>query len=558
MHLRTLFLKCRNDFELFSRYFLRITTKSGRLVPFVFNRTQREVYRVVKSQMDAGRPVRLVVLKARQCGMSTFCQAFVFWRVVTSRNTKAICIAHDQESAENLFGISRLFYDSLPVPGPKRKYSSKKELVFDDPENPGRGLLSSIVVKAAGSRASGRSYTTHVLHCSEVAYWPHPEVFAALLPSVPMLPNTAVFLESTANGVDNEFYRYWVDAVEGRSIFEPVFVPWYWVEDYSVSDPEMVKQLMKEPLDEYEEWLVREKGVGFSQIAWRRMKVVEIGEIQFQIEYPSTPEEAFTVTGLPVFDLNDLRACYEPMDPVSRGDVVRGASGPQVVLGENGRLVIYHPPDPSYTKYVIGADVAMGVEGGDYSAAVVVRWDAGLGKFVECAVWHGHIDPVSYASVLEGLARYYNGALVTIEVTNIGLLTQAELERRYHRLYRWRILDTVAAKPTTKRGWWTSRTTKGVFIGFLQSCVKNRALLIHDPRTYGEMEHYQYGSTPDEYEAAPGYHDDLVVALGIAVISHRQEFQFEQVETMSREEPKAAPLEPVLREEDYAWYYEDF
>jgi hypothetical protein len=511
-----------HDFEFFCRRFLKVVDKSGEVRPLVFNRAQRPIWKVIKRQLDENKPVRVIIGKCRQAGVSSFCQAFLFWNFLTRPNVSCLCIAHDRESVENLFGMTKFFYENLEIQ-PKRKYSSRKELVLAPPLN------SRIVVKPAGNPRAGRSYTAQIIHASEVAFWDYPELFSAILPSVSYAPGTAIIMESTANGVNNEWYDYWRAAVEGRSVFEPIFVPWFWVEDYCLNRPTEIRRWLDTPLDEYEKWLKTEFGVTEGQLAWRRMKISEMlsqgkSEVVFKAEFPATWEEAFEVAGAPVFDPASLRACWFPTEPLWRGEVVQGPKGPVVEQGATGRLVVYEEPLEGYTRYCVGADPALGTEAGDFSAAVVVRWDSEQKKYVECAYWHGKVDPVAFATVLEGIARYYNNALVAPEVGNIGLLTLVELQRRYYRIYRWRILDTHAAKPTSKRGWWTTRTTKPLFVGFNQSLFYDGSAIIRSRALYEELEKYSYAGSVDEFSAPPGFHDDLVVAWCLATYCHSLEF----------------------------------
>ena len=41
-----------------------------------------------------------------------------------------------------------------------------------------------------------------------------------------------------ADGIGNYFYSMWRDAVNGKSEYEAVFVPWFWQSEYSIEPPE--------------------------------------------------------------------------------------------------------------------------------------------------------------------------------------------------------------------------------------------------------------------------------------------------------------------------------
>jgi len=156
--------------------FLKIRTKDGTLMPLRLNQPQDRMYQAVKSQWDAGKPVRIIVLKARQMGFSTLTEAIIFAITATRFYTDCMIVAHKDEATANLFRMSLRYYENLPEPmKPMRKASNAHELVFDKPAHyKGRrpGLGSSIKCATAGGSGVGRSATLRCLHLSEFAFWP--------------------------------------------------------------------------------------------------------------------------------------------------------------------------------------------------------------------------------------------------------------------------------------------------------------------------------------------------------------------------------------------------
>lgn len=114
--------------------FLKIRTKDGTLMPLRLNQPQDRMYQAVKSQWDAGKPVRIIVLKARQMGFSTLTEAIIFAITATRFYTDCMIVAHKDEATANLFRMSLRYYENLPEPmKPMRKASNAHELVFDKP-----------------------------------------------------------------------------------------------------------------------------------------------------------------------------------------------------------------------------------------------------------------------------------------------------------------------------------------------------------------------------------------------------------------------------------------
>ena len=186
--------------------------------PFRLNAAQRKLYNVALRQREAGRGVRIIILKARQMGFSTLTEALLFFSCVTRKGVNALVVAHREDATANLFRMSRLFYDELPEEErPMLSASNSRELVFDNPdrreraENPGLG--SRLRCATAGGKGVGRSDTLQCVHISEYAFWPSAgagkaETLTGILQAVPSDPATMVIIESTANGYEDfkEFY----------------------------------------------------------------------------------------------------------------------------------------------------------------------------------------------------------------------------------------------------------------------------------------------------------------------------------------------------------------
>lgn len=214
---------------------LKIRDKKGRLVPFMLNRAQRKLDDVVMELKRLGRAVRVIILKARQEGISTYCQGYLFHGTATEDGIQSLSLGHDLDSTNYIFSISQTFLNHLPKPvRPQTRYRSRKEIYFDSPTELGTGLCSSMKVGTAGDLDVGRGSTVRYVHGSEVASWPNPEaVMLSLSQAVPDDPDTAIFLESTAKGLGGYFYNEWNKAVAGKSSYWPLFIPWWMMPEYA-------------------------------------------------------------------------------------------------------------------------------------------------------------------------------------------------------------------------------------------------------------------------------------------------------------------------------------
>lgn len=520
---------------------LKIVSKEGNLIPFKLNCGQVIVDDIIKDLEAKGKPVRLIVLKARQLGISTYTEGYIFKKTTTQKYKSGSIIAHLDEASQNLYAMYKTYYENMPdILKPMKKYLNSELLQFENPtededekrRNP--GLKSKITIKTAKNSKTGRSQTIHYLHASEVAFWEDAKtLMTGLMQTIPNKPNTAVILESTANGIGGYFYDMWEKAMNGENAFIPVFLPWYIDPEYQISfDTEEERQNF---IDEVEFIAIDSKGnkvyteehdliemakrdfnidLSYEQLKWRRWCIANNcnSDIeQFQQEYPSTPEEAFLASGRPRFNVSVLKKYLKQKEKGVKGNLRYTPSG-RVEFEENkdGYLEIWNFPKND-KFYCIGSDVAEGLINGDYSVGIVGNQDD---LKVDC-MFYGHIDPDLFGEELVKLAKFYNEAYIGVESNNHGLTTLKSIQRKdYYNIYFAKQYDQITDRLTQKIGWQTTSRTKPLMIDKLAEYIRERYIGIKSEKIIRELLTYvidDKGST----NAQEGTHDDTVMALAI-------------------------------------------
>ena len=527
------FNKVKNDKRWYIENFLKIRDKNSRLVPLILNPAQVEFDKIINKCKEDGKLPRFIVLKARQMGLSTYTEALIFANTTTKKFVNSLIIAHEDKATQNLFNMSKLYYEELPdVLRPMKKYSNEKALVFENPindesekkKNP--GLRSRITVATAGTAESGRSATIHNLHVSELAFFPDPErSMTALLQSVPDTEDSLVVVESTANGVGDYFHKMWGQAVRGENEFIPIFLPWFIDPTYSrefrteAEKQQFIEEVNTTSLDmdgniiHTEEFELKEKfDLTYEQLNWRKYTIRNKcnGDIEiFHQEYPSTPEEAFIASGRPKFSVSALKKYMKLKKKGKRGYLEEKGSRIEFIPDEKGYIEVWEEPIPG-KYYAIGADVAEGLSDGDYSCAIV-----GDSNFETVAMWHGHIDPDLYGDELYKLAKYYNDAYLGVENNNHGLTTLKKLQdREYWNIYFQKTYDRVSDQITSKMGWNTNSRTKPLMIDKLAEFIREMYLGIYSDLIISECLTYVINDNGTT-DAQEGCHDDTVMALAL-------------------------------------------
>ena len=502
------------DFPFYANSALKIRTKAGEIAPLKLNPAQQILDEAVQKQLKSEGKIRIIILKARQQGLSTYTGGYLYFSVSQQKARKAMVITHHADSTRALFDLTKRYHEHCPdILKPHTKYSSRRELSFDV-------LDSSYVVATAGGDSVGRGETLTHVHASELAFWPKSsaqDIWNGLAQAVPNTAGTTVFIESTANGVTGTYHDLWKGAVEGTNGFIPVFIPWYVDPTYIEDVPLNFEQTPEE------QELAEKYDLSDAQLMFRRRKIAQNGIDLFKQEYPSEPEEAFLTTGRPVFNPEQLQnKLNETRDVEDR----LALEGDEFLANIRGELTTYMKHDGGM-QYVIGADVAMGVRNGDWSVAQVLD-----SKKRQVATWRGQVHPDYFATVLKALGEYYNEALIIVESNSHGILTCTRLGKdfAYPNFYTEVQVDKLTDRETVKLGFTTTSKTKPLIIDQLRASIREEEIELNDKTTIREMMTYIVTES-GAMEAEPSCFDDCVMSLALA--NHVHEGAWEPVDTPS-------------------------
>lgn len=203
------------NFEVWARRCVRITDKlTGRPVAFELNRPQRRVLAELEAMRTSGRPIRLILLKARQWGGSTLIQVYMAWmQLVRRKGWNSLVCAHVKDAAAGIRATySRLLslYPEEFREGTEKQWSLTP---YEKSQSVSWVAARECIVATASSQAPNavRGANFHMAHLSEVAFWGDgderaaEEIVRTVCGTIPLAPESLIVMESTANGTDN----YW-------------------------------------------------------------------------------------------------------------------------------------------------------------------------------------------------------------------------------------------------------------------------------------------------------------------------------------------------------------
>ena len=309
----------KNDFPFYASQILTIGSLGGGTQKFILNQAQLYLHGLVEQQLQKKGWVRVIALKGRKMGVSTYVGARGYKKVTYEKGVSARIVAHDSDTTDTLFRMAKRFFDNAPESNrPHLGKSNAKELHFDL-------LDSGYEVSTAGNKSAGRGSTIHFLHGSEVAFWEHGnELALGIIQAVADEPGTEIFLESTANGIGNLFHSIWLEAEAGEGDYIPVFLPWYW----HTASHAVLDESFEMNAEEVE--LKRIYNLADTQVYWRRKKIHffesagKDGEVAFKQEYPFEAAEAFQMS---------LKDSFIPPELIMTARKRKGEANGPLVMG---------------------------------------------------------------------------------------------------------------------------------------------------------------------------------------------------------------------------------
>ena len=534
----------RNNYETFASKCIKIRDhNTAKILPLNFKRGQQILHAVTEKMKAELGYVRILLLKARRFGGSTYVEGRFYWRTSLNSNRNTFIAAHEVDSTNTLYRMATLMQEQNPI-APQTRKSNAQELIFDTPD--GKGLKSEYRLATAKNVDAGRSQGVHYLHISEEGMWLRGGiVLGGLLQCVPDPPaETEIFRESTAKGYGNSFqedvfeayaegkYPYYVENgiiyawKSPYSDYVVVFIPWFVHEEYTrVFESEEHKKGFIERLnakvfnktdlvwEDTEGKRVYEKyNLTLEQVYWREWAIANKcrGSIDiFHEEYPATVEEAFLSSGTNVFpaSLCDMieKLCQEP---AIIGDIVDRMGKTKIKPNPYGKFALWERPKEGELYFMV-IDAAGGLKKSqieqnrkpDYTCIDIYNHNTGH----QCAQWHGHIDYDMIADLAELIGNMFFRPKACVELMNHGFTVVADLKRKKYPMF--------CAKPD-EPGWLTTPKTKPRMVDDLYQMTRDGDILLRCKETISEMRTFiEEGGI---YGAAEGCNDDRVTCGGMA------------------------------------------
>lgn len=458
-----------------------IQNKEGIKVPFDFNGAQQ----FLDKHDNPNNHLNIIIAKARQKGFSSGILAKFTVRCLGREGTHAVVISHEAEATQRLLDKVHYYLKHIKGPPPEFGHNSRGEISFSIRD-------STYYVGTAGARAFGRGDWITDLHCSEYAWWEHPEKHTSgLFNAVPY--SGRIYLESTGNGRNNDFYYVW-DHAEAMG-YLPLFYPWFADNEYELDLAPHIVQ-WKPDCPRHNGYLLEMRhkyNLNDRKMSWYEWKLKQQREDlkTMQQEYPNIPEECFQATSGAIFDEVNLNVILEWQSVNYQGYYVYKR--------------IDHPQPNLH--YVEGGDPSGGT-GHDDAALTIFCCETGEQVF---ELYYNTINPIQFGSILCDLGRLYNLAFLVCESNNHGAAVIPYLKENYPRDRIYKRKFATKTSPAVY-GWNNSDTTKHALIGLMQGDLDQ--VTLYGMQTVKALK----GFEETEDKKMEGKDDHLVIATGLAML----------------------------------------
>jgi len=556
----------------------KIFDKCRNLISPTCNYLQRLIQSVVNKMRALNLPIRLIALKPRQKGSTTFFGALDYtW--LRSRPTAACVIGGQYSQTSSLWQMLQTYHKWDHFDWGNTGEINAKE---------GRWSHgSTLIQETANDSLAGVSATFQLIHCTETARWAEygvsnaADVLVNLLKCAPLLPETVVILESSAEKQSGDFYNRFVEAVDAEAFlngevtvqagqFVRLFAPWFEFEDSTLSEhlTDDQKRAVEESLDKHEEFYGEKELISkyatpgadgvvrfggsvkthdvWEQLAWRRWAISEECKRDksiFDRDYPHSWEDAFQKSGELRFNATGLKVLEKRQSahPAEFGILEENKNGKMVFRPTDeseAQIVIFERPIAT-KRYLEAIDPMTGImqTGGkdpDYHSTFILR----AGYYDNSGRWR---RPATAARVIQcrwdidvleeqswRLARFYGGkggCKIVVEINKDRGLIEL-FKQRSADLYQREIFNQREQKVTSALGWDTTPKTRERLIENLARAVREwdkdgDGIDIFCPIAVGQLNHF-VRKHDGRSEASAGWHDDdvLALAIGYLLIDH--------------------------------------
>jgi len=453
-----------------------------------------------------------IILKSRQTGLSVITAGYVAWRLLFRYDEKILIIANDGAGAIRFLETVKQFIEHTPVwlKPDEIEQNNTKKISFSN---------NSYAEAKASSPNAGRGDSLTMLVLDETAFIKDDE--AIWMGAGMALSQTGgkCIMISTPNGTGNLYYKTWVDAVNNENDFEGTMV--HWTENPNSIDGLEYKLNPSGEKVAWSPWYESQ----CKRLNWDSVKIAQELDLSFEgSKRLAVDPQLVTKYHTRVMDDHKVEG-YMRFDYLEKDNPLSFAS----LISDVTNMAIFKLPEEG-RQYILGADVARG-DGQDYSTIQILDVDT----LEQVAEFREKISPDLFPFVINHIARMYNMAYVVIEANSFGLGVCFDIRDKFkyprNRLYFSKNIKDIHVRHHSYKvnegteipGFQTSRKNRVLLVKAIIEHMRENSLILHSKRLMAEFQTFVMNGDKPEHE--PGFNDDLILALGLALYIRDTEFE---------------------------------
>jgi hypothetical protein len=447
-----------------------------------------------------------IILKSRQTGLSVVTAGYIAWRLMFRNNEKILIIANDGAGARRFLKTVKQFLEYAPdwMKPDGEVVNNQTKIEYSN---------GSWAEAKASSPEAGRGESLTMLVLDETAFIKDAEpIWMAAGMALSQTGGKCIMI-STPNGTGNLYHKTWTQAEKGKGDFVGTKV--HWTENPFAN--ENLEYRVNEEGDEYpwSPWYENQK----ERLHYDSVKIAQELDLSFEgSKRLAIPNELISRYEKKVNSEEPKIECYYDFDFMTK----KGE-----FTNKKTSFYIFKKPKTD-GKYILAADVARG-DGTDYSTIQILDAET----LEQVAEYQYKLAPDLFAYIIYAIAMEYNEAFVTVEANSFGLGTCFDLKNKmgYKRMFISKNVKDIHVRPKDFKvdegveipGIQTTKKTRPLFIKALIEYMREGELVINSPRVISEMWTFINKNGKPEHE--PGYNDDLIFALAIALYVRDTEYE---------------------------------
>jgi hypothetical protein len=446
-------------------------------------------------------------LLTHNTGLSVITAGYVAWRLMFRYDEKILIIANDGAGAKRFLATVKQFVEHTPS-------WLKPESIVTNNQTKLEFSNKSWVEAKASSPNAGRGESLTMLVLDETAFIKDAEAIWMAAGMALSATKGKCIMISTPNGTGNLYHKTWVGTTNKKNDFIPLTV--HWTQNPQSSVGLQINTNINGEEFPWSPWYEEQ----CRRMSYDSVKIAQELDLSFE-------GSKYLVIEQQLIDkyekrVRDQKPNFYIKYDFNLKDTPQSGS---FIIDETAFQVWKRPEEGK--NYIIGADVARG-DGKDFSTIQVLDAET----LEQVAEYRDKIGVDLFPYLIDWVGRAYNNAYLVVECNSFGLHVALTLRDalQYKKMFFSKNVQDIHVRPfdykinegTEIPGFQTTMKTRPLIVASMIQHMRENNLILHSPRLTAEFSTFVMINNKPQHE--PGFHDDLIFALGLALYVRDNEY----------------------------------